>query len=875
MIRRFVSQLPRSYIKTNVRNLSLTALMSTSEVDDMLLKMRKAQDEFSSYSQAKTDHIFESVSHSMKKHVLQLAKNTVAESGIGQVEDKVLKNLYACEYNFAKFKDLKTAGVIFEDKDEGIVKVAEPVGTICALVPCTNPVCTVLMKGLASLKTRNCILFAPHPRTQRSCIDAIDLMYQYAVDAGAPVNCMASIVPKSDLSSYVMRHKDIKFLLATGGPGMVNACYTSGKPAIGVGPGNAPVLIDDTYNLKEALHSVVAGKCYDNGVICASENSVIVMQSAYEEAKTILRQRGVHILNRHEQESLGQVFMPDGKNINPLVVGKSANCIAEMAGLSSVSSDTVLLCVEAESVGHQEVFSHEKLCPIITLYSANSFGEGVDLAKKIAEHGGEGHTSAIYSNDPDRVTYFQTHIPTYHIPVNMPSSFGVIGIRYNTGVDPTMTVGVGSKGGSMSSTNVGPQQLFQVKIVNTKKRTQKKFMRPHIVQGSMPFRDAFQAIRCKHDLFSKKALLVIGESNGDAKSKQRVQDVKNELRRIGYHINVLENVTECPDQMKLDNWLTSVKTKDPSVIVAFGDGTVIDTAKLLRLLIDNPAMSLDRLCDLFLESKWRDDINKCNIKTPLVTIPTLIGGNTGIASYVHFKNGQGATCPVRFNAFLPDTVVLNYVDKYTAETPNQGFVSLIQAIESFVSIEAIDESKSLAKEAASELMHTIGMNSPSGHPSILKASVKVDLAVANSSLGLASAMALAFQNRFGVPQEKTLGLFAVHVLRFNASSTPRRVNPSPNFPCVATKEAYVELAHDIGVPGESDDDVFSNWLSLLIGLNISLHHHTCLKDCHLEEAVYRAAVGEMAEEVFCNQMAAANPRFALLSEIEELFLNSY
>lgn len=823
-------------------------ISSISSCDDFLNKMAKAQEEFALFSQQQTDHIFKTVAYRMMPHNLELAKRVVDEAGIGVVEDKVLKNLYCLEYPLAQYGHLKTAGVIYHDTSLGVQKIAEPVGTICSLVPCTNPVATILIKGLSALKTRNCMLFLPHPRTVDTCTYAAELMEKYAVEAGAPFNCFGSAKPDRDLSAYIMKHPNIKFILATGGPAMVHSCYTSGKPAIGVGSGNAPCLVDDDYNLKEAIHGIVIGKSFDNGTICASENNVIILDSVYERALPILNERGAYILSPEEKIQLAKTFMPDGKSINPDIVGKSAQTIAKMAGIK-VPSTTVVLVVEASKVGNEEVFSHEKLSPILSLYRASSFDHGISIAKQLVEHGGLGHTACIYSNNRDHISQYRDAIPAYHIAVNMPASLGVIGIRYNFGVNPTMTVGVGSKGGSISSINVGPQHLIQTKVVNTKREINRRFQSPFISSNYL----------CELELerFGRKALIITDDPH-DAE----INSVIENLQRQQFQINLFTDVHQEPTTSNINKHLKALDSYRPEVIFAIGDMDVINTAKLLRWYLDNKDLNLTNLSLPFMEDRWRSKLHKLHDNTALVVLPTDYCYGTEITPHV-YVNQQ----PVRHSTLMPHTVnysLLNYHGKlYSRRVLVE---SLAYAIESYVSIEGSTRTQQLAQEVVKSIFHC---SSPFN---MIELSRKMGLAISNSSLGLASAMSLEISTTFNINPDITVGILAPCIIDYNASSAPTRTNPSPNYPTVSAKQKYTELAKSIGIPGCSDDEIFDNFIYSLIGINTDAGNPSNIRSVtNITEEEFCKLVPEMSERVFTNQLASGNPRFPLLKEIEALY----
>lgn len=856
----------RGFSSKKMLPLSVQAIDTKEEADAALDRMRLAQAKFMDYSQEQVDHIFESVSRAATRHALELAKYAVEESGIGCVEDKVLKNLYASEYSLAKYKNLKTAGVVERDPIEGVYKVAEPMGPICAIVPCTNPACTVIIKALYALKTRNCMMFLPHPRTKLTSAYAANLVQKYALEAGAPADSIMCAMPSIEMSNHVMRHEQTKLILATGGPVMVQAAYSAGKPAIGVGSGNAPVLIDETYDLKEALSSVVIGKTFDNGTICASEQSVIVMEAVYEEAKRILTERGVHLLDNTEKAMLGKTFMPDGSHLNPEIVGKSPQVIANMAGLT-IPEDSVALCVEASEVGATEVFSHEKLSPILALYKAKDFHEGVELARAIAHTGGLGHTSVLYTNpkNRDRIEHFHQRLPTYHISVNMPSSLGAIGIRYNFGVDPTFTVGVGSQGGSIASTNVGPRELIQIKTVAEKRDYLSTFEAPIIYSGRSCIRTALENLRGKGDMTVVVVSAGVGNTGGFLK----------ELQSQGYSGATFTDFGKHPTWECLQKGVQVMKDYKPDAIFAVGDENTINVAKLVRLVYENPKMSRDQLTAPFMETRWRSKQLPVKKSVALIAVPTTFSG-AEMTGHAHIEDEDKVLLPVCLGASLqPDAVIQDSM--YLTGLPKRdiavtGLQALIQGIESFTSAGASSASRVLAKEAVKTIFFNLqdAVTSQDARQKVLVAAGQVGMAASNSGLGTATALASKFRSRFNVPQGVALGVFIEDVIDFNSSNNPRRVAATPNYKYPMAKQHYAELARHMGLTPETDEEAVDLLKSGIRGLKKCLRLPMYGRDVVSEED-FLGSVDEMAESTFGDQLGSTNPRMPLLSELANLY----
>lgn len=842
----------------------LSAFQNKQEVDEGLERMRIAQEKFLTYSQSQVDHIFENVSFAMKTRALELAKEAVEESGIGLVEDKVLKNIYATEHSLAMYKNTRTVGVIDSDPFTGITKIAEPVGPICAILPCTNPTSTTIMKSLYSIKTRNCVFFLPHPRSKLCSIHAASMVQHYAKLAGAPDDIIMSAMPSRELSDYVMKHPETKFLLATGGSDMVKACYSVGKPAIGVGPGNTPVLMDGSFDLRQAVNSVMIGKTFDWGVPCITEQSTIIVDPFYEEAKDLFQKRGVYFLDSEEEKKrLADFFMPNGERVNADIVGKSPQAIAQACGIS-IPPDALAIGVEVSAVGDEEIFSHEKLSPLLSLYRAKTFEEGLETARQLAEYGGPGHSSCLFTTNNEHLRRFQEVMPTYHVNVNMPA-LGGIGIRYNPNIQPSMTVGCGSKGGSMASVNVGPKELIHIKhVVNNVENQNTPYHPPPVYRGlDKSLRNVFQK-------FGGGDILVVSDPS------VIIRDLPYDISRYGgKRVHTIH--TEHNRSMTWNSVQSHVKKLDfqPNIIFAIGDCYAMDAAKMIRLYMENPQTPVHHLTSPFIESHWRKRLVPLTCKVPLIAVPTLasIGAEmTPFSQHVAFGCER---VPVCSEILLPDAVI--YDDEVGLQVSKDkmnlsGFTALLMCIESVVSADSTASSKEEAIEAIGELFGHLGKKEDGLY--LIEACRKAGEAVSVSGMGTAMAMAMSFSDRFNLPMGVAMGVFIPHVIRYNSTDKPVRINATPNYPYPQSRERYSQIVEHV-MPRIEGMDPIDELVFALRGLARSLKLPCSVGEMGLvTEQEYKNMVEDLALGAFGNQLSS-NPRLSLLTELQDLFLQSY
>lgn len=826
----------------------MLTIATLTDADKHLEKMRVAQEKFYQYPQTKVDHIFERVADNIRKHSMELAKMAVEESRIGCVEDKTLKNIYATEHSVAMYKNTRTAGIIDHNTETGISRIAEPVGPICAILPCTNPTSTVIFKSLYSLKTRNCIVFLPHPRAQRCSNHAVDLIHKYAIEAGAPENVVMSCTPSRDMSDYIMRHKETKFLLATGGTDMVRACYSVGKPAIGVGSGNTPVVVDGTYDLRETVNSIMIGKTFDWGVPCITEQSVIVVESVYDMIKELLAERGVYFLNDDEKDRVSSVFMPDGKKVNADIVGKSPHYIAACAGIE-IPSWVLALGVEVSGIGAEEVFSHEKMSPILALYRSTSYEEAVEMARQLVVSGGPGHSACLYTQDEDRIRLFHQIIPAYHININMPA-LGGIGIRYNPNVAPSMTVGCGVRGGSMSSVNVGPNELIQVKTV-ARKLTNPL---PHnkttkIIKDTLM--DAVRSI----PLEKENILVVADQLDND-------HELLHYFRTSGHNLMVLNNLT--PDMECVMKTAGVLDGFGPTLILVMGGKEMTDATKMLRLWYENRDTPIEKLMDPFIEDE-RHLIN-LHRKVRLVAVPTHpnIATMSPFTQHILYKNNNTTFYTPLMR---PDIVIhdRSLYDNDRNKIMTDGFIVLLQGIEAFVSIHSTEQTRASLLDPMRQLFSQLDGGHDEGM--IHDACANLSALIATNGVGLGTSMASKMSSLFDIPFGNVLSAAIPHIMVFNSSMCPTRGVASPHYPYPMAGQQYRMLARALGF--QEQKDLIAALQVIRWEMGFERIHALVSRDIFINH------LHELTETTFGDAMHRTNPRMALLPEINRIYKEIY
>ena len=852
------------------------------KLDEAMAKMVESQKMFAEFTQEQVDHIFHQVALEANMMRLPLAQFAVQETKRGIVEDKVIKNHFASEFVYNKYKDVKTAGIIEEDVVAGLTRIAEPVGPVGGVTPVTNPTSTVIYYCLMALKTRNCIVISPHPAAAKCSYYTAEILRRAAVKLGAPPDCIRCIAAERSVSSAMLTHKDVAFLWATGGPGIVNACYRSGKPAIGVGAGNAPAMVDETCDMRDVAASIVLSKTFDNGMICASENAVVVVESAYEELRRCMEARGCYFMNKEETEKVGGAVINPEHHVSNLVVGKSALEIAELAGIK-VPDGTLVLVGEGSKVAVDEPMCYEKLCPVLGLFRAPSFKEGVNVAQQIATNGGLGHTSILYT-DPqnvDRIAEFEKAMPTYKVLVDMPSSFGAIGDVYNFRLSPSMSLGCGSKGGSSVSENVGPQHLLNIK---------------HIVER----RENMQWFRTPARIYFKRGILAAALSDLKNDTKRcvivtdkmmvklgMVDNLKANLNALGIETTVFDDVTPDPTFSCIYAGVNTMKSFEPDTISAFGGGSPMDAAKVMRLLYEHPEVTVNQLTARFMDIRKRVAMfPKLGSKVhTLICMPTTSGTGAEITPFAVLTGDDGRKYPICDYSMTPEMAIVD--STYTMKMPksltaNTGYDALVHAIESFVSAYSTDYTQALSIRAIKLIMGNLKIAYDNPNDSVARekmhnASAIAGMAFANAFLGICHSLAHQLGAEFHIPHGLANALMLSHVIRFNATDAPTKMATFSQYKFPMARKQYGEISDHLKLtpfdaPLDAKVDALIARLEELkkeVGIPLSI------REAGVSEELFEMKLGTIAAKAFDDQCTGANPRYPLIGELIQLLREAY
>ncbi|WP_448527250.1 bifunctional acetaldehyde-CoA/alcohol dehydrogenase [Parathermosynechococcus lividus] len=865
----------------------MTATTSYAPVKDLaglealIQRVKHAQARYAQFTQAQVDHIFHQAAMAANHARIPLAKAAVAETGMGLVEDKVIKNHFASEFIYNKYKEEKTCGVIEDDPLFGIQKIAEPVGIVAGVVPVTNPTSTTIFKALICLKTRNGIIFSPHPRAKACTAEAAKIVLEAAVAAGAPADIIGWIdEPTIELSQALMQHPEIKLILATGGPGMVKAAYSSGHPAIGVGAGNTPALIDATADIATAVSSILLSKSFDNGMICASEQSVIVVDDVYEAVKAEFQRRGGYILKPEEQERVGQLILKDGR-LNAAIVGQSACRIAAMAGIE-VPPQTRVLLAEVTEIGVQEPFAYEKLCPILALYRAPQFHKGVEMAAQLVNFGGMGHTSVLYTDprNQDDIAYFKYRMQTARVLINTPSSQGAIGDLYNFKLDPSLTLGCGTWGGNIISENVGPHHLLNIKTVSDRRENMLWFRVPpkiYFKPGCLPV-----ALR---DLDGKqRAFLITDKPLFDLGITDPITHV---LEEMGIKHDIFHEVEPDPTLSTVNRGLALLRQYQPDVIIAVGGGSPMDAAKVMWLLYEHPEVEFDGLAMRFMDIRKRVyQLPPLGQKAIMVAIPTTSGTGSEVTPFAVVTDDRvGIKYPLADYALTPTMaivdpeLVLHMPKKLTAYG---GIDALTHALESYVSVLSTEFTEGLALEAIKLLFAYLprayrhGAADPEAREKVHYAATIAGMAFANAFLGVCHSMAHKLGSTFHVPHGLANALLISHVIRYNATDAPLKQAIFPQYKYPQAKERYAQIADALHLGGETAEEKVERLIGAIEDLKAQLEIPATIKETlHSEDQIFYDQVAEMAELAFDDQCTGANPRYPLIQDLKELYTLAY
>ncbi len=851
------------------------------ELEELIQQVKKAQQQFANYSQEQVDLIFKKAALAANNARIPLAKMAVQETGMGVIEDKVIKNHFASEIIYNKYKHSKTCGIIEEDKSFGLQKIAEPVGILAGIVPTTNPTSTAIFKALIALKTRNGIIFSPHPRAKDCTIAAAKIVLEAAVKAGAPAGIIGWIdQPSVELSQALMQHPCINLILATGGPGMVKAAYSSGRPSLGVGAGNTPALIDETAHIKMAVSSIILSKTFDNGMICASEQSVIVVDSIYEEVRQEFIDRGAYLLSPEEREKVAEILLKDG-HINPDIVGQSVEKLAAIAGIS-VPEDTRLLIGEVENIGLEEPFSYEKLSPILAMYRAKDFEDGVKKAEKLVLFAGRGHTAVLYTSPSNRehIKRFEDNVETARVLINTPSSQGAIGDIYNFRLDPSLTLGCGTWGGNSISENVEPSHLLNIKTVAERRENMLWFRVPpkvYFKYGSLPI-----AIR---ELAGKKrAFIVTDKPLFDLGVTASLEEV---LEEIGITVNIFYDVEPDPSLETVERGLNVINTFNPDVIIAIGGGSPMDAAKIIWLLYEHPEIEFESLAMRFMDIRKRVyELPPLGQKALMVCIPTTSGTGSEVTPFaVVTDRRNNIKYPLADYALTPSMaivdpeLVLNMPKKLTAYG---GIDALTHALEAYVSVLASEYTNALAQDAIRLLFKYLpssyhnGAKDPKAREKVHYAATMAGMAFANGFLGICHSMAHQLGAIFHIPHGLANALMISHVILYNATDAPFKQATFSQYKYPNVKWRYARIAHSLGLGGESETESVERLVLAIECLKREIGIPASIKEVIPEtEAEFMAKLDHLAEQAFDDQCTGANPRYPLIEDLKNLLIQAY
>ncbi len=869
---------------------------SIQELESLIQRVKLAQEKYATYSQEQVDFIFKQAALAANAERIPLAKLAVTETGMGIVEDKVIKNHFASEYIYNKYKHDKTCGVIEEDKSFGIQKIAEPVGIIAGIVPVTNPTSTTIFKILISLKTRNGIILSPHPKAKKCTIEAAKIILEAAKVAGVPEDIIGWIdEPTVELSKALMQHPDIKLILATGGPGMVHAAYSSGHPSLGVGAGNTPAVIDASADIQTAVSSILLSKNFDNGMICASEQSVIVVDEIYEQVKREFTCRGAYFLNNEEKYQLGNLILKEGK-LNPAIVGQSVETLAKLAEIKlkreisgcgeniycPLPSSYKTLIAEVEIIGAAEPFSYEKLSPILAMYRAYNFHEAVKKADNLIEFGGPGHTAVLYTNPAniDNIAYFENIMKTGRVLINTPSSQGAIGDLYNFKLDPSLTLGCGTWGGNPISDNVAPHHLLNIKTVSQRRENMLWFRIPpkvYFKSGCLPV--ALQELAGK-----KRAFIVTDKPLFDLGVVDKVTQVLDE---IGVKHDVFHNVEPDPTLSNVNQGLVLLRNYQPDIIIAIGGGSPMDAAKVMWLMYEHPDVEFKGLAMRFMDIRKRVyELPPLGQKAMLVAIPTTSGTGSEVTPFAVVTDDQvGMKYPLADYALTPNMaivdpeLVLNMPQKLTAYG---GIDALTHALESYVSVMATEFTDGLALQAIALLFNYLpsayknGSKDPEAREKVHYAATIAGMAFANAFLGVCHSLAHKLGATFHVPHGLANALMISHVIRYNATDIPFKQAIFPQYKYPHAKQRYAQIADYLRLGGNTLDEK----VKLLVEAVENLKHQvdipqTIKETLGDEDKEFFAKVEKMAEQAFDDQCTGANPRYPLINDLKELYILAY
>ena len=855
---------------------------SIENLDELISKVRYAQNLYSTYTQEQVDKIFFEAAKEANMNRIYLAKLAVEETGMGIVEDKVIKNHYASEYIYNKYKNAQTVGVVEEDLAFGIKKILEPIGLICGVIPTTNPTSTAIFKCLLALKTRNAIIISPHPRAKKSTIEAVRIVLNAAVKAGAPENILGWIdEPNLDLTNKLMKEADI--ILATGGPGLVKAAYSSSTPALGVGAGNTPAIIDKSANIKLAVSSIIHSKTFDNGMICASEQSCIVDKDIYDEVKNEFILRGCYFLNGEEKDKVRKTIIINGA-LNAKIVGQSAFNIAKLAEVD-VPQNTKILIGEVDSVELSEEFAHEKLSPVLAFYKAEDFEDALQKAERLIADGGFGHTSSIYidaQSQSDKLTAFENRMKTCRILINTPSSQGGIGDIYNFKLTPSLTLGCGSWGGNSVSENVGIKHLLNIKIVAERRENMLWFRTPqkvYIKKGCLPV-----ALDELKGVLNKKRVFIVTDSflfnNG------YTRPITDKLTEMGIDYSVFSEVAPDPTLACAKAGARQMEEFKPDCIIAIGGGSAMDAGKIMWVLYEHPEVDFADLAMRFMDIRKRVyTFPKMGDKAYFIAIPTSAGTGSEVTPFAVITDEQsGVKYPLADYELLPNMAIVDADMMMNAPkglTSASGIDALTHCLEAYASMMATEYTDGLAIESAKMIFEYLPRAYDKGAEDIVarekmaNAATMAGMAFANAFLGVCHSMAHKLGAFHHLPHGIANALMINYVIRYNSEEVPSKMGTFPQYEYPHTLSRYAQFSRNLGFGGENDKESVDNLIKEIDILKDKIGIRHSIQEYGIDESEFLKTIENMSEQAFDDQCTGANPRYPLISEIKEMYLKAY
>ena len=853
----------------------------TTNLDQIIAKVKKAQAEYSTFTQEQVDKVFFHAAVAANKARIVLAKEAVAETGMGIVEDKVIKNHFAAEFIYNRFKDEKTCGIIYHDHVEGIEKIAVPVGIIAGIVPTTNPTSTAIFKALIALKTRNAIIFSPHPRAKRCTVHAAAIVLEAAVKAGAPKDIIGWLEePTIEASQNLMQHRDIALILATGGPAMVHAAYASGTPAIGVGSGNTPAVIDETADIPMAVSSILISKTFDNGVICASEQSLIVVDKVYDKFKKELLRQGAYILKPSERDHLRKQILVDGR-VNPKIIGQSAKTIANIVKLKNVPKTARILVGEVEKIGVSEPFSYEKLSTVLALYRAHDFEDALDKAKQLINFGGAGHTAALYTDEMhhDRVDMFGKQIRAGRILINMPTSQGAIGGIYNFRLEPSLTLGCGSFGGNSVSENIGPKHLLNIKTVAQRRENMLWFrVPPKIFFKRGCLSEAFKDLSCH-----QKAVIITDQGLFKLGATDRITRL---LESMNISYEIFSDVKPDPDLETVYRGLKILNEFKPDLIIAIGGGSPIDAGKIMWLMYEEPEISFDDIAMRFMDIRKRIcRLPSLGNKACFVAIPSTSGTGSEVTPFAVITDEKTLVkYPIADYAITPNMAIIDpefVMNMPKSLTAAGGFDAVTHALESLVATTSTEFTEPFAIKVLQMLFKYLplayneGNKNPIAREKVHYAATIAGMSFANAFLGVNHSMAHKLGSAFHVVHGVANAILMPIVVKYNATNAPRKQGIFSQYRTPDSMRRYAMAADALELGGRSEQEKVNRLVKALINLRKELNLPATIREAGVKKEEFYAQLDDLSELAFDDQCTGANPRYPLISEIREMYIEAF